>query len=70
MKKTMQSVMEFINKYEKPIKFIGYSVYMITVLVMYRRFLDRMLPNMDDIDIDLLADEIKESSKSWDAPLE
>lgn len=69
MKKTMQNVMEFINKYEKPIKFIGYSVYMIACLVMYMKFLERILPE-NDIDIDLLADEIKESSKSLDVPLE
>lgn len=67
MKKTMQNVMEFINKYEKVIKFVGYSVYMVTVLVMYRKFLDRIIP---DFDSDLLADEIKKSSKSWDEPLE
>lgn len=59
MKKTMQNVMEFINKNEKAIKLVGYSVYMVVCLVTYMKFLERILP--ETVDINLLADDINES---------
>lgn len=71
MKKTMQKVMDYMNKNEKAIKLIGSGLYAIVILVVYLSFMKKWIKFVDlNDDQPSLADEIKHSSKSWDEPLE
>lgn len=72
MKKTMQKVMDYMNKNEKAIKLIGSGVYAAIILVVYLSFMKKWIKfvELGGDDEQSLAEEIKDLSKSWDAPLE
>lgn len=70
MREKMKKVIDYVQEHDKAFKFIFGVCYSVIILVWYYRFMKNLLVEGQDTDTDDIISEIKDSSKSWDEPLE